>query len=249
VSRKDLKRFENLTYEDFRRLAGDSSLSRHEKIGFPDSYREGKEATIFADIVAKLPALERPGGTVVDIGPGCGGLPHMLIDLCGRNGSNLLLIDSPEMLAQLPEEPFIRKLAGRFPDEITLDEYVEQADSVLVYSVLHYVVAADALWPFLDGALALLASGGSMLLGDIPNVSKRTRFFSSEAGVAFHRAFMGDDSLPNLRPDNETAGIDDSLLLELLGHARGKGFDAYVLPQGPDLPMANRREDVLIVRP
>lgn len=76
------KRFENLSFDDFRRMALDQSLSRYEQIGFPDSYRAGKEAAIFADIRAKLPALETAGKTVVDVGPGCSELPLMLIKLC-----------------------------------------------------------------------------------------------------------------------------------------------------------------------
>src|SRR5438445_13693360 len=72
-----------LDYEGFRRLAGDERLSDHEKIGFPPAYRDGFEAAIFADILSKLPRLtEAEGLRVVDIGPGCAGLPRMLIDLC-----------------------------------------------------------------------------------------------------------------------------------------------------------------------
>jgi hypothetical protein len=248
MSRENLKRFEKLTYDDFRRMAKDESLSVHEKIGFPDSYREGKEAAIFADITAKLPSLQTRERTVLDIGPGCSGLPHRLIDLCRRMESVLILVDSPEMLGKLPDEPFIRKLHGHFPDEISLEEYAAAVDVVLVYSVLHYVFAEGGLWPFLDRALSLLASGGAMLLGDIPNASKRRRFFTSEAGIAFHRNFMGDESLPDLGSSDESAKIDDAVVLEILRRARAKGFDAYVGPQLDDLPMANRREDILIVR-
>lgn len=249
MSREDLKRFEKLTYEDFRRMAADKSLTRHEKVGFPDEYREGKEAAIFADITAKLPALGTPERTVLDIGPGCSDLPHMLIDLCERTRSPLILVDSPEMLGQLPDKPFIRKVPGHFPEQVSLEEYAEAIDVVLVYSVLHYVFDAGALSPFLDRALSLLASEGAMLLGDIPNASKRRRFFTSEAGIAFHREFMGDDSLPDLGSGNAAAKIDDTVVLEILHQARDRGFDAYVVPQPPDLPMANRREDILIVRP
>jgi hypothetical protein len=249
MSRENLKRFEKLTYDDFRRMAEDESLSVHERIGFPNSYREGKEAAIFADITAKLSSLQTPEQTVLDIGPGCSGLPHMLIDLCRRMESVLMLVDSPEMLGQLPDEPFIRKLHGHFPDEVSLEEYAEAVDVVLVYSVLHYVFAEGGLWAFLYRALSLLASGGAMLLGDIPNASKRRRFFTSEAGIAFHRNFMGDDSLPDLESGNDTAKIDDAVVFEILHRARDKGFDAYVVPQAADLPMANRREDILIVRP
>jgi hypothetical protein len=43
--------------------------------------------------------------------------------------------------------------------------------------------------------------------------------------------------------------IDDAVVFALLQRARAQGFDAYVVPQTPDLPMANRREDILITRP
>lgn len=249
MSREHLKRFENLTYEDFRRMARDDSLSVHEKIGFPDSYREGKEAAIFDDITAKLPALRQPERVVLDIGPGCSGLPKMLIDLCRRTRSGLILVDSPEMLEQLPDEPFVKKAPGHFPDEVALDDYVGRIDVILVYSVLQYVFAEDALWAFLTRSLGLLASGGSMLLGDIPNSSKRMRFFTSDAGIAFHRDFMGDDTLPDLGESDDLRKIDDRVVLEIVRRVRESGFHGYILPQGEDLPMSNRREDILIVRP
>jgi SAM-dependent methyltransferase len=247
---EDYTRFADLAYDDFRRLAQDESLSRHEKVGFPDSYREGKEAAIFSDITAKLPALRSPHRRVVDIGPGCSDLPRMLIDLCGQMESSLVLVDSPEMLAQLPDHENVTKKRGRFPSDISLEAHSGSVDVVLVYSVFHYVFANEDVEAFLARALALLAPDGALLLGDIPNDSKRKRFFSSAAGIAFHRAFSDDDSLPpaaltEMRPGK----IDDGVLLSLLARARGEGFDAYVLPQPDDLPMANRREDVLITRP
>ena len=48
------KSFTNIGFEDFRALAQDASLSKYERIGFPDSYREGLEQCIFADILGKL---------------------------------------------------------------------------------------------------------------------------------------------------------------------------------------------------
>ncbi|HEX8355321.1 MAG TPA: hypothetical protein VF611_20615, partial [Pyrinomonadaceae bacterium] len=80
----DYKRFADLTFDDFRRMAGDDALSPYERIGFPDSYREGKEEAIFEDIAAKLPALGGRGKVVLDVGPGCSGLPLMLVELCRR---------------------------------------------------------------------------------------------------------------------------------------------------------------------
>lgn len=249
MAAKETKRFENLTYEDFRRMATDESLSGYEKVGFPDEYREGKEEAIFADIVAKLPALSAIEGVVVDIGPGCSELPRMLIDLCQQRRHTLVLVDSDEMLAQLPEGDAVR-VAGRFPDDAPLDAYVGKADAVLVYSVLHHVFAEANLWAFIDRSLELLRSGGRLLLGDIPNVSKRKRFFSSAAGVAHHQQFTGTASIPAVTFNMlEPRKVDDAVVLGIVTRARLAGFDAYVVPQPETLPMANRREDVLIEKP
>jgi hypothetical protein len=244
-------RFENLTFEDFRRLAADGSLSPHEKIGFPDSYRAGKEEAIFRDICAKLQQLNRGGQVVLDIGPGCSGVARQLIDLCGEREHTLLLVDSQEMLAQLPDRPGVRKFAAYYPRCPELfEQYAGKVDAVLVYSVLHYVFVEGNPFDFLDRTLGLLAPGGGLLLGDVPNVSKRKRFFRSEAGARFHREFTGRDEEPEVSFNRVEPGrIDDSVVVALLLRARSAGFDAYVLPQADDLPMANRREDLLIRRP
>ena len=48
----------------------------------------------------------------------------------------------------------------------------------------------------------------------------------------------------------ERRSIDDAVvILSLVARATSQGFDAYVLPQHRDLPMANRREDIVIRRP
>jgi hypothetical protein len=243
--------FENLTFEDFRRLATDGSLSCYEKIGFPDSYRAGKEEAIFRDIRAKLPQLDRQGQTVLDIGPGCSGVAHQLIDLCGQRGHTLLLVDSQEMLDHLPNRPGLRKFAARYPNcPELLEQYAGKVDAVVVYSVLHYIFAEGNLFDFLDRTLGLLAPGGGLLLGDVPNVSKRKRFFSSEAGARYHQQFTGRNEKPAVAFNQVEPGkIDDSVVVALLLRGRSAGFDAYVLPQADDLPMANRREDLLICRP
>lgn len=248
----DLERFKNLTYEGFRALAKDGSLSAHQKIGFPDSYREGKERAIFEDILAKLPALSRPNGVVVDIGPGCAGLPRMLIDRCRSLNQTLVLIDSPEMLAQLPDEPFIQKFTGFFPSDLSdfLDQHAGKVDVVLSYSVLHYVYPQSSVFDFLDACLKLLTPGGEVLLGDIPNISMRRRFFASETGVKFHRAFTQSETNPDVKFNViERGQIDDAVLFGMLQRARAEGFDGWIVPQRADLPMANRREDLLFRRP
>ena len=48
MSNENLKRFADLRYDDFRKLAQDNSLSQYEKIGFPDAYRAQKEEDFLA---------------------------------------------------------------------------------------------------------------------------------------------------------------------------------------------------------
>jgi hypothetical protein len=250
--KKHYERFENLDFEGFRQLAKDSSLTPYEKIGFPNEYREGYEPLIFADIVAKLPRLNETNQVILDIGPGCSELPRLLIEQCRHQGHTLILVDSQEMLDQLLDEPFIIKVAGFYPRDCAglIEQYQGKIDVILTYSVLHYVFVETSIFDFIDKSLSMLKHAGQMLIGDIPNVSKRKRFFSAPAGVAHHQAFTGTDEIPPVVFNHlETSKIDDAVVLSLLMRYRAAGFDAYVLAQGSQLPMANRREDILICKP
>jgi len=243
--------FDDIGYEDFRKMAIDDRLSSHEKIGFPDAYREAHEKAIFADIESKLTNLSARSRNVLDIGPGCAGLPHLLIDLCTRQDHSLVLIDSPEMLAHLPDAPGVVKLPGFYPDcDAALQPWMGRFDVILCYSVFQYIFVEASFWKFLDLSIQLLAPGGQMLIGDIPNVSKRKRFFASEAGISFHQNFMQTTEVPDVDfRAVESNKIDDAVILGVIMRARAQGCDAYWLPQGDTLPMANRREDVLIIKP
>ena len=248
----EANRFAQLDFEAFRQLAGVEGLSRHEKVGFPDSYRDGKEAAIFADMCAKLPSLQKRACHVLEIGPGCSALPMMLADLCAQQQGRLILVDSAEMLALLPDAPHVHKVPGAFPEALAsqMEALRGQLDTIVAYSVVQYVFAEGSLWRFLDRCFALLADGGELLLGDIPNTTMRKRFFASTAGEASHRAYTGTDEKPMVafnvpEPDQ----IDDAVVFGILTRARAQGFHAWVLPQAAALPMGNRREDILIRKP
>jgi len=251
MSSSDPNPFANMSFEDFRRLAQDSTLSKYERIGFPDNYRAGRESAIFTDIRSKLSHLDANNCLVLDIGPGCSDLPIMLIDHCRVHGHQLHLIDSAEMLRLLPNCDFITKTAALYPNCLGAIEVLRgKVDAILCYSVLQYILIDAGFFHFLDTSLSLLAPGGQMLIGDVPNISKRKRFFTSETGIRFHQEFMKTSECPEVEFNViEHGQIDDSVVFSLLQRARTQGFDAYILPQTANLPMANRREDILIVRP
>lgn len=251
MSADNHSRFSGIGFEDFRRLAKDKGLTPYEKIGFPNSYRAGKETRIFEDILGKLPPLHRAGAVALDIGPGCSEIPRLLIRHTRTLGQELHLVDSAEMLEQLDDTSGVHMTAAFYPDcPELLQRLQSRTDAIIVYSVLHYLFVEADFWGFLDKTLALLAPRGALLLGDIPNVSMRRRFFASESGRQFHRRFTGRDEDPEVESFGiNHAQIDDAIVFAILQRSRSAGFHAYVLPQAEDLPMANRREDILIVRP
>jgi 2-polyprenyl-3-methyl-5-hydroxy-6-metoxy-1,4-benzoquinol methylase len=241
-----------LSYEDFKRLAGKESLTANQKIGFPEEYRHGYAGRILSDIRNKLPALARTGSTILDIGCGCSDLPVMMTAEATSLKQTLTLVDSLEMLDQLPSlPPAVQKVAARYPDCPDLLAKLEgKVDAILVYSVIQYVFNDGNVFEFLDQSLKLLAPQGRMLIGDIPNLSMRKRFFASDSGVRHHQAFTQSSEIPDVGFNKlEPGKVDDAIVLALVSRARAAGFHGYVLPQDDSLPMSNRREDVLIVRP
>jgi hypothetical protein len=177
----------------------------------------------------------------------------MLIDLCVQRRHKLLLVDSAEMLATLPDvEGVTSKVVGAFPhcSNAVRDVASSGIDALICYSVLHYMYVDGDLFDVIDASVDLLAPGGRALYGDIPNVSKRARFFASSTGKAFHRVYTGRDEDPPPAAKATVSGtIDDAVLSGLIHRAQAGGADAYLMPQNDRLPMANRRDDLLIVKP
>jgi len=234
------EKFQHLRFETFRQFAKDPSLSYHEKSGFPDIYREGREHAIFGDIRAKLKVLNAKGKKILEIGPGCGPLSELLAGWCGQQEHELHLVDSEEMLALLLDTPFLIKHVGCFPEVPSLlPKHRGSFDGILIYSVFHHVFEEADPWEFCDAAMSLLKSDGQMLLGDIPNRSKKKRFLASVKG----RPVRGI-----LKSEKRQASPGDLVILELLARGRKKGCETYLLPQDPRLPFANRREDILFVK-
>jgi len=246
-----ISQFENLNYDKFKKMALDGSLLAHEKVGFPNTYRNGKESLIWQDICSKLTNLTLPNKLILDIGPGCSQLPLLLLDQASKNNARVVLCDSREMLSQLPDLEHVKKVEGPFPDcWYYLSKYAGSVDAIIVYSVFHYVFGYQKQYEFFNRCIELLAPGGQLLIGDLPNYSKRMRFFRSPAGIEFHKQYSGRDEWPSFSsPDATQNRLDDAMILALIAHARQSGCDSYVVPQATELPMANRREDILIVRP
>jgi hypothetical protein len=239
------------SYEDFRERAQDSNLSLNEKCGFPDAFRSGQSAQIYADICSKLTVLCKPGVNVLDIGPGCSELAHFIIERTGFNNQSLTVIDSPEMLSLLPEKSHLTKIEGPFPDCIQKSEQtLRPFDAILAYSVAQTVFKHSNIFAFIDCAVHLLNEQGQFLIGDIPNVTMRKRFMITASGRAYHKIHYPHLPQPEILPNLlEPGQIDDGVVLGIIARMRGAGLHAFLLPQPADLPHGNRREDILIKKP
>jgi 2-polyprenyl-3-methyl-5-hydroxy-6-metoxy-1,4-benzoquinol methylase len=247
---RETARFQKLGFGDFRSLARDPTLSEAEKMGFARGHREGFDDAIWTSLLGLLPRLSGASARVLDIGCGCGEIARKLIARAEGSGHRLTMIDHQEMLDLLPTSKAVTPVAGRFPDEMPPSVEEGGFDVIIAYSVLPLVVIDANPFAFVDAALERLNPGGRLLIGDLPNFSKLRRFLSSSAGADYHRAYMRTDEAPQVPPfAPATDSIDDSMLLGLMMRARLAGFDAYLLPQPPDLAFANRREDLLIERP
>lgn len=242
-----LDRFRNLRFEDFGKLAGDATLKPHEKIGFPSVFREGFDREILDDIKTKINWNRVK--TILDIGCGCGDLTKFLIDDAKGAQKKIVLVDSSEVLNQIDDEPHILKIQGRFPDNDTEIRKIETVDVIICYSVFHYVFIEGNPFDFIERALALLKSGGKLLLGDIPNATKRNRFLLTPAGEVFHRKLMNTTEKPQVTPFVVEPGkMDDGFILSLLTRYRNFGVETYLLPQPEHLPLSNSREDILFIK-
>jgi hypothetical protein len=238
------------SFDEFRERAKNTALSLNEKCGFVEAFRSGQSARIFSDICSKLTTLTKPDVKLLDIGAGCTELAHHIVETTGHHRQSLTVIDSPEMLSLLPDRQHVTKIEGPFPDCIQkIAHTIGTFDAILAYSVVQSVFRDSNIFEFVDSAAQLLNEHGQFLIGDIPNGTMRKRFMVSASGKAYHRINYSDLPEPKVQFNTlEPGQLDDGVILGLIARMRNAGFHAFVLPQGADLPMATRREDILIVR-
>lgn len=243
--------FQNLSFDRFKELARMEGISDAERVGFPTSYRQGKEIDILSDIFSKISNLHLRQQNFLEIGPGSSALTDYLIQHCKDQDHKITFVDSEEMLNLIPYAGNMTKICACFPREYEAICSYGPYDAILIYSVLQYPFAEGNVWDFVDKACSLLAPGGQLLLGDIPNISMRKRFFASEAGIKCHQEFTKkSNDIPEVHFNvPEPSHIDDGFLIGLISRLRNFGFHAFLMPQTKTLPMSSRREDLLIIKP
>ena len=189
---------------------------------------------------------------MLEIGCGPG---NLLIPLAARV-AQAEGIDHPDVIARARErcrDERIRFHAGFFPEVRVEGRF----DRVLIYGVIHILPDWPTLQRFLDVAAQLVAPGGRLLIGDIPNADRKRRFLDSDAGRRFDAEWKRSMAAVNTEAPDPFAAfagapavhtLDDQSVLELLERFRAQGFRAQVLSQRPELPFGHTREDILLER-
>lgn len=219
--------------------------------GAPDWEASGRlpqqvEATrrILWDVQQKLEV--GPQDTLLDVG--CNKGLH-LIPLSFAAAA-VTGIDHPTVIAALAERfrgDNVQLIGGDFLSAPLSGPFTR----ILAYGVVNCLETLGDVEAFLDRALGLLAPGGRLLIGDLPNDSRKQRFLASSFGQRFTAEWRGRSSAapaPTLTPRqfSNTLVFTDAVILGLVARARQAGFDAYLLPQPTDLPFGHTREDLLI---
>jgi 2-polyprenyl-3-methyl-5-hydroxy-6-metoxy-1,4-benzoquinol methylase len=220
------------------------------------------EPAIWIDIQDKLLASGQTAkSTLLDIGCGYSNLATWFSDLAKKNGWTLTLLDVPSVIAAmkgelLPENSHhLEFCEGTFPGILKENRLPRSFDRILAYSVLHYV---DDPSHFIDEACKLLAPHGRLLIGDIPNASKKGRFLSSNGGREFDAKYKGIPLIECPKYEdcrdyfnrNLGAGLhlNDDLLMGKVFALRQQGFEAYIAEQPDGLPFSHTREDLIVMR-
>lgn len=244
--------------EHYRRIARDPGADGAAAVSRPAS-TIGKGGAIWRDIRDKL-GLRR-GCRFLDIGCGFGEVTQKFLVDADRLELDVVLVDIPEVVARLRREDprpsrRIKYYGGIFPSRLPADFRREKLfDFVLAYSVLHYT---DQPRRFIASACRLLAPGGRLLIGDLPNVHRKGRFLASAFGRQFESEYRGlpDSELPRYRDQqdyfrrcrDQNKRINDNLVADALRTYRERGYDVFVLPQRAAMPFGHTREDLLICR-
>lgn len=238
------KRF---SFEEFNRIAGTDIHSSAHASGFPDNFRNQSATAIHQDIIGKLNLNNLKSKKVIEIGPGISPLPHMMASFCRSHGISLKFIDGPNVLENLPTATFIELIPDQFPKNI--DDYLEKcrnAGAIISYSVSQYLGSFHKFLEFINCATSLLAPGGRLLLGDIPNRDMRMRYLNSISGKQNCSYIFKNKTRYKRFLKTQSTFLNDENLLNILQTGRRSGYHAWICPQNSQLPQSEKREDLLI---
>ncbi len=237
------------SFENYSKLAGSTDVGNTEVSG-RYSFQSLAERRIVLDVIEKLRLSSDDSLLEIGCGPG-----NLLIPL-SYIVNHATGIDNEAALARLAARcgasSQVTLMAGDF---LSMPLPPQLFSKILIYSVIQYMENPAQATAFAVRALSLLAPGGRLLLGDLPNRDKKSRFQSTPEGMRSTAEWRSELSTVGPHPisgfpaDGQLVEVDDVFTLRLLEVGRESGFESYLLPQPSNLPFGNSREDLIFVAP
>ncbi len=207
---------------------------------------KNSEKKIFSDIKNKLNL--KNNDNLIDIGCGAGPVCDYLVKYASKKKINLTLNDIPEVIRFLKKRYKKNKKIKYISGEFQKTKIKKKFNKVLCYSVIQCTNNPNT---FFDKILNSVHGQSSILIGDIPNTSKKKRFLSSKFGKKFEEKRIGK-KITNisayLKKNEQNILINDGLLKKFLIKSKKRGFNFFILKQDNKLPFSYTREDILIER-
>ena len=240
---------------DYFEAYGELSKQISDEILCSGRYKEQEKCIpdIIKEITAKLNLCEKD--VLLDIGCGTGIISSDLSKKVFKIflNDNESILDAFKKKYQIPNAFFI---SGNFLEINTKN--LPAFDKILSYSVIHYLKNHKEISRFIEKAISILKPGGILMIGDIPNLSKKARFLSTKYGQEFSKKFSSN--LKNKEEIDEIFGvfnkaektenhINDSFLMEIIKKQRENGNESFILPQDPEkCAFGYTKEDLIIIK-
>ena len=221
------------------------------------SLRPGVFKLTMADIDRKI-TLQKTD-SVLDLGGGCGQLTELLAVRCGSvvlcDGAASVLETAQRQLQTHSNVSYVQADITKLP----LPFGDSQFDTVICYSVVHYLQSMAQFAALLDELLRIVKPGGKILVGDMPLVDRyqknlaereknkvrkillnlRYRMKRGATQFLYKRKGLDPSQVSGMRYDRQA-------VLEVLNQ---KGLEKFeFIEQDRRLPSADSREDLLIVK-
>ena len=211
-------------------------------------FQRNEEKKILPEIIKNLNLNKND--KLIDIGCGSGSITMHI----SKKVNTVTAVDFPKILDALKARSKKKKIkninyiSGNF---LNL-KIQKKFNKILVYSVIHYMRDLNQLKILIRKMLKITLPNGKILLGEVPNISKKKRFLNSKIGKKIDQSFKVDVERLNkkypksMNLNNKFISIDDKDLSSIIFYCNKLGADAYILPIENGLPFCNTRVNILI---
>lgn len=211
------------------------------------SFQKEEMKRIVPEILNKLEL--KPNESLLDIGCNCGDITIPLSFMCDK----VTVIDGAGAIERIKRRTNDYDNFNYLEGDFISISIPEKFDCILAYSVLMYVEPFETKLEFVLKAASMLKPGGRLLIGDIVNSNRKSRFANSNKGKEIDRTYkeklmhLTKEDIIKTEHENPVENVlNDIQLMEILLKVREMGYESYLLPQSPQLPFGYTRDDILV---